>query len=621
MTDASTFGLAVPDAKPAQSGGVTASTFGLVDPSAPREQVTAGPQPSFLQGVGAGLADKFYAAAQLGARMPISPEQPLLPDGGALPAEYAQSVDKTVQQREQRLQEQGYNKGWGRTVGGLAGDIALTAPLSVLGPEAAGAGWLARAGQGFAAGAEGGAISGLTTPVTTDNFETGKIGQVARGATEGGLGGAVLGAASKALAFGLPEEAEAFIKNAYTKAVRPSVQGKSSFSQQAEAYDRARLAIDKIVELKPTLALTDHETGEEIVGKLPQSIAQFGQAIDQAKRSIFARYDVLAKQADIATTGRITTVPRFQQEFAVASQAQTNAAHSVRDAERKVLLAAAQQARAGQNVYLSSSANQARAAANKELGAARSALDKAQVTKAAAYKKLGGVWVDLQPTIRELRAVGSSTLKQVDPKTVEFANGLADRLAEKAAFSPSEAQEAIQHYNARLGNFYKQPTRDGTSEAAIEAMVANKLREGTDKAINEVTGRDYQDLKNAYGALRSIEKDVVHRALVQGRNVKGGLTGMLFDVATADQVIHAITRLDPTALASAAGWQTFKAVRERLLSPNRAVRRMFDTAERLKKPDSASVRPAMSYALRKVIPPAGAALGYQTPQHSALGIQ
>jgi hypothetical protein len=220
-----------------------------------------------------------------------------------------------------------------------------------------------------------------------------------------------------------------------------------------------------------------------------------------------------------------------------------------------------------------------------------------------------------------LRSVGSSTLKEIDPGTVKMANELADRLAEKAAYSPLEAQEAIQNLNARLTNFYKQPTKNGTSEAAIEAMVANKLREGTDKAISGVTGRDYQELKNAYGSLRSIEKDVVHRALVQGRNTKGGLTGMLLDIATADQVIHAIAHLDPTALGSAAGWQAFKAVRERLMSPNRAVRRMFETAEKMQNPAISKPREAMSYAVQRMIPAAGAVTGYQSPAHSALGIQ
>lgn len=593
-----------------------------------RERYTVEPPaspPSFSAGVGAGLMDKVYGLAQMGAHASIDAPPisytPAQESAGQVQPEAAKALDASLRERERSLDTQGYNRGWGRTLGGVAGDVALTAPLSFIAPEAGTATWLARTAEGARAGALGGAIGGAATPETSREYDGGKIKQIATAATEGGIGGAALGALTKAIGLGTPADAEAFIKNAYTRSVRPSVQGKSSFTQQDQAYARARQAMDEIVKLKPTLALTNHETGEVAVGELPKSLTQFGEAIDQGKKSIFARYDALANQAETAGTGKVTTVRRFQEAFADASRKETEASHAVRTAQQTALLATAQQARAGENVYMSSAANAARREAERRLSVAREALDKAASAKVSARKKMGGVWIDLEPTVRELRSVGQSTLKEIDPKTVAKANALADRLASKAAYSPLEAQEAIRNYNARVANFYKQPTKDGTSEAAIEAMVANRLREATDTAISDATGREYQPLKDAYGALRSIEKDVVHRALVQGRNTKGGLTGMLFDVATADQVIHAIAHLDPSALGSAAGWQTFKAIRQRLLDPNRAVRRMFETAERLQQPNAGSARSHLSSGVRRIIPQTGAMLGYQSPANSALGVQ
>lgn len=614
------------------STGSAAGTASSSDPFAHLAPVpTASPQqpggPSFTEGFGTGLMDKAYGLAQVGAHATLDPppiaytaEQE---KANQVQPEAAKAVDKSLQAREKTLEAEGYNKGWGRMVGGIAGDIALTAPLSIVAPEASGATWLARAAQGARAGALGGAVSGAVTPETSGHFETGKAGQLVRGTVEGGVGGAAFGALAKAIGLGSAEDAEAFIKNAYTKAIRPGGAGKASFKQQDDAYDRARQAMDEIVKRKASLALTDPETGTEVVGKLPSSVAGFSEAIDQTKRSIFSQYSSVAKQTEGAVVDQNTTVPRFQKEFADASRRTTEAEQAARAAQQKALLATAQQSRAGENVYMSSTANTARREAEQQVLAAREALDKASVAKAAALKKMRGVWVDLQPTIRELRAVGKSTLKEVDPATVKYANDLADRLAAKAAYSPLEAQEAIASYNARLTNFYKQPSPNGTGGAAIEAMVANKLREGTDAAITGLTGQNYRAMKNSYGAVRSIEKDVAHRALVQGRNTKGGLGGMLLDLATADQVIHAIGHFDPTALGHAAALRGFKAVREKLLSPDRAVRRMFETAERLQNPQAGTgpAREAISYGVRRIIPQAGAVTGYQSPAHSTLGIQ
>lgn len=79
------------------------------------------------------------------------------------------------------------------------------------------------------------------------------------------------------------------------KAIRPTVVGKGSSSQVSNYYNKAREAVKTIVENKKDLNLTD-EFGES-TNKLPETLNEFSQAIDQTKKKIFAQYDALKSRA------------------------------------------------------------------------------------------------------------------------------------------------------------------------------------------------------------------------------------------------------------------------------------------------------------------------------------
>jgi len=86
------------------------------------------------------------------------------------------------------------------------------------------------------------------------------------------------------------------INTGVAKAIKPSVAGKSSRTQIGKYYKNARVAVEEIIKNKDNLVLVD-EDGTRVKG-LPKNIDQFSQAIDQTKRSVFERYDALAKSAD-----------------------------------------------------------------------------------------------------------------------------------------------------------------------------------------------------------------------------------------------------------------------------------------------------------------------------------
>ena len=93
--------------------------------------------------------------------------------------------------------------------------------------------------------------------------------------------------------------AEKEISDLYSRAVKPSVSGKTTASQIDKYNAQARTAIDLINENKPNLVFTD-AAGNVTRGKSPQSLDEFGDAIEQTKQGIFNQYDAMARAAGAA---------------------------------------------------------------------------------------------------------------------------------------------------------------------------------------------------------------------------------------------------------------------------------------------------------------------------------
>lgn len=98
----------------------------------------------------------------------------------------------------------------------------------------------------------------------------------------------------------------ATIDKGIEKSIRPGVEGKRTFPQTQKYMGNAREAVKTIAENKDRLSITN-ELGES-TGKLPETLKQFSQAIDQTKRMVFNEYDAMAK----AATGADITVDLSQ---------------------------------------------------------------------------------------------------------------------------------------------------------------------------------------------------------------------------------------------------------------------------------------------------------------------
>ncbi len=198
-------------------------------------------------------------------------------------------------------------------------------------------------------------------------------------------------------------------------------------------------------------------------------------------------------------------------------------------------------------------------------------------------KKAGdaGVRVEVAPIGTELDTViNNKALALTNPKAIKYAQELQDRLANTGALDATTAQEVIQNYNKSLEAFYRNPSYDNASQAAIDSLVANKMRETLDAGISGMTGTQYSALKAQYGALKAIEKDVIKAAIRDARKNTKGLIDMT-DVFSGGQVVNGILSMNPGMIASGATQKGIAAFYKYLNNPNRAINALFKEADKL----------------------------------------
>ena len=298
----------------------------------------------------------------------------------------------------------------------------------------------------------------------------------------------------------------AIIKN-FEKGVKPLLPGKTTPTKLSKYRDDVVEGINTIKNNKKNLTYVDDGADqliEPITGKSPETVQQFATAIEQTKKSIFAEYDGLAKQA------------------------------------------------------------------GKD-----------------------GLKIDTKPLASELDVViNNRALQLTNPGAITYARSLKDRFTKgletlepggsaktiNTAIDAQTAQDVIQNFNKSLEAFYRNPNYDNASHAAIDAMLVNKLRQSLDDGITGLTGVEYQSLKNQYGSLKAIERDVTKAALRDARkNIKGLID--FTDIFSGGQVVNGILSLNPAQIASGLTQKALAEFYKYLNNPNRAIKAMFEAAE------------------------------------------
>lgn len=201
-----------------------------------------------------------------------------------------------------------------------------------------------------------------------------------------------------------------------------------------------------------------------------------------------------------------------------------------------------------------------------------------QVAKVAGEK---GATVDLTPIVNELETISThSVVGDLNPTVANYAEGLGKRLKKRGLYTAGEAQDAIATLNNNLEAFYKNPSYENASRAYVDSVLANNLRKTLDAVIEKTTIKEYQKLKNQYGALKTIEKDVYKRSLIDARKQQKGLIDFT-DVFSGYHAIHGILRLDPAMVGAGAASKGIAWLYRLKNNPNRIVKNMFKKTEAL----------------------------------------
>jgi hypothetical protein len=555
-----------------------------------------------------GMADPAVGMAQMGSRVPVMPDaMPFMPPEMAKAAEPdTKAVDALVAQREHAYQGtrqsaqpgQPLGTDWARLGGNIASPVTLAAG-GALGKAAQGVGL----GGRLALSTLGGAGLGASEPVAKPGgFATEKAKQIGIGGATGLVGGALgeAGGSLIAKAIGgvsLPE-IEKDIISAYRRAVRPTSTAKGATG--IEQKNRQILdVVDTINKNKANLEFEAPMPGAPPTrGQTPRNLHELSQAIEQTKPQIFKQYDAMAQTADASRTAAPNLhLPEFQQ----ASRLAADAERVVAQAENRVTQAAAQQQSAGNNVYRTSVANQARQQAETELRQARQALEQAQQTKAAAKEKTYSVRIDMAPFARQLGSTAREReLMRFHGGDAVKINSLAEDLFNQKSMTLGEMQDFITRMNKEMQTYYK--TERGALGDAL-APVLRDMREALDKRIEAITEPGYQGLKNQYGALKSVEREVARAVENTAKLLPGGLSGQIANLISGGELLHAIAH--PEYLIKAIGTKGTQLLMARLRDPNRAIARIFAQRASVGTP----AEQAASSAFRKLGGPVGGTAG------------
>jgi hypothetical protein len=182
---------------------------------------------------------------------------------------------------------------------------------------------------------------------------------------------------------------------------------------------------------------------------------------------------------------------------------------------------------------------------------------------------------DLSKVRSELNKISSPNNIKMNPKVREYAKSLSDELEELDGAPPEVIESRIADLNNSLAGFYD--GRVTKAQAQVDASVAKLMREELDNKITNAVGEGYQDLKNQYGALKAIEKEVNKRALVNARQNVKSFTD-LTDIFTGGEIVSGIISMNPALIAKGVASRGIKEIYKNINKPDRYIERMFRKA-------------------------------------------
>lgn len=221
-------------------------------------------------------------------------------------------------------------------------------------------------------------------------------------------------------------------------------------------------------------------------------------------------------------------------------------------------------------------------------------LDAVQSTKKAIWDNvdssakdasLAGAQVDMSKVAKDVLQplIDNSSIIRQRPEILPFLNSTMKTYSDAGTISVKEAQDDLKILNEDIGKYMRSTNPDQVSQGAVKLAISQAMRSQMDGAIEEHLGNSgYQDLRNQYGALSSVENDITKAA---ARQAKGstGVSHPILDVMSGVDIGKALLSVvtgSPVQAAKEAGlagiMQGVKGSIDWMKSPDAKIAGMFE---------------------------------------------
>ena len=175
-----------------------------------------------------------------------------------------------------------------------------------------------------------------------------------------------------------------------------------------------------------------------------------------------------------------------------------------------------------------------------------------------------------------------------------FKNTLLEYTDDAWTIAIDDAQKITQDFNQQLTAFFKNPNMNDVSKSSIVA----KLNKWTKDAINDSIddafessisnwskmSTQYNQLKQFYSKIKTIEDEISKRALVDARKNAKWLSSTILDSLAWGEFTEALLTIDPVKLWKAWAMKVISKYYNYLNNPNTQLRNLFDLVEKTNNP-------------------------------------
>lgn len=201
-----------------------------------------------------------------------------------------------------------------------------------------------------------------------------------------------------------------------------------------------------------------------------------------------------------------------------------------------------------------------------------------EYTKLAQETGDKGALVDVKPIIDGLKATAQQTGRR--STAIDKAVNIADDLQRnfpKGKATPAQIQSFVEDLNQETLTAFK--SGNFTPKADVAATAAKDLREAADTTIQNATGKQYQALRNEYGAVKSIEQGLVKRFQQENRRVGNGIPGYI-DIAGNIDLLSSFLKSNPATFAKGTALKLIAKRLSNARNPESMLRNTFELIQK-----------------------------------------